>query len=338
MQESRAIMEPDEWEYQGTRTTHPDASSNPTPLASNTTAGSISVSSAFNPGALDEISDTVLISSDSVLFYVHSSNISRTQPNAFRRLVGVPLTDAACRDRIIKIDEGSDVVAVMLHALYDRSCYPTPSFESIVAAVDKMRMYEISPTVQLTSTSHLYKLILSFAPVKPLEVFALAGFHRLDGMAVEASTHLISYPLSAITDAMAARIGTTYLLRLFQWRLHRTSEMKRIFLTPLFPHPPTRGCSFEGQRITSQLWAEVSANFGYEDHTGSTTAMLSFPDKRAKLTNCDYPDITLSFLRSLLQPRLQQIDCELCRDVIENKMRNIIVEWNAVPRTIPSSG
>ncbi|KAF5357124.1 hypothetical protein D9756_006475 [Leucocoprinus leucothites] len=228
----------------------------------------ISISSTLNPGVFDEISDTVLLSSDSVLFYIHSATVSRTQPNAFRRLVGVPLTDSACRDRIINIDESSDLVTVLLHALYDRPCNPVPSFDSIVTAVDKMRMYEISPTVQLTPTSHLYKLILSFAPVKPLEVYALAGFHRLNEMAVEASTHLISHPLSAITDALATRIGTTYLLRLFQWRLHRTSEMKRIFLTPLFPHPPTRQCSFENQKLTAQLWAEVSASFGYNDHTG----------------------------------------------------------------------
>ncbi|KAF5357121.1 hypothetical protein D9756_006478 [Leucocoprinus leucothites] len=245
-------------------------------LDQNILADNISVSSAFNPDAFDETSDTVLLSSDSVLFYIHSATVSKTQPNAFRRLVGVPLTDSGCRDRIIKIDESSGVVMVMLHALYDRPCYPVPSFDLIVTTVDKMRMYEISPAVQLTPASNLYKLILSFAPVKPLEVYTLAGFHRLDGLAVEASTHLISHPLSAITDALAARIGTTYLLRLFQWRLHRTSEMKRIFLTPLFPHPPTHECSLEDQRSTSQLWAEASASFGHKDHTGLRLDLLLF--------------------------------------------------------------
>jgi hypothetical protein len=157
----------------------------------------------------------------------------------------------------------------MLHSLYDRPCSSVPPFEFIASAVDKMRMYEISPAVQLTPASHLYKLILSFAPVNPLEVYALAAVHRLDGMAVEASAHLISYPLAALTDALAARIGTSYLLRLFQWRMHRATEMKRIFLTPLFPHPSTRECSFERQRVALQLWAEISAKAGYEDHTGS---------------------------------------------------------------------
>lgn len=208
------------------------------------------------------------------MFYIHSGTVARTQPNAFRRLTGLPLTDAGCRDRIIKVDETSSVLAVMLHGLYNTPCAPVPSFESIVTAVDKMRMYEISPAVQLTPGSHLYNLVLSFAPIKPLEVYALAALHRLDNMAVEASSHLISYPLSAITDGMAARIGTFYLLRLFQWRLQRTAELKRIILRPPFPHLPTRECPFEKQKVLTQIWADISARVGYEDNIGSMTLFV----------------------------------------------------------------
>ncbi|KAF9449289.1 hypothetical protein P691DRAFT_650349, partial [Macrolepiota fuliginosa MF-IS2] len=262
----------------------------------------LSVSPAFYPGATDVISDTVFLSSDAVLFYIHSDIVTSTQPNAFRRLLGFPLTDTGCRDRIIKIEESSSVLAVMLHVLYNTPCSPAPSLEAIVTAVDRMRMYEISPALQLAPATHLYKQILSFAPVRPLDVYALAAFHRLDDMAVEASSHLISYPLSAITDGVASRIGTYYLLRLFQWRMHRTAEMKRILLKSPFPHPPTRRCGLGEQNPF-------------------------FNTELAELAFGVSTDLTLSLLRPLLDPHLHRLECALCKEVIENRIRDIIIEW-----------
>lgn len=179
------------------------------------------------------------------------------------------------REIIINVAETSDVLAVMLHALYDTPCSPKPSFQSIVTALDRMRMYEISPSIQVTPQSNLYKLILSFAPVVPLEVYALASLQMLNDLAVESSSHLVSYPLSGITEGMAARIGPSYLLRLFQWRLHREHEMNRIVSKQLDAHPASPQCPEERQRRLTVIWADISTKIAQEDVTGLSLPITS---------------------------------------------------------------
>ena len=77
----------------------------------------------------------------------------------------------------------------------------------------------------LSVGSPLYVTMLSIVPIKPLEVYALAAKYDLVNLAKRASSHLMSFELSSISDEMAEKIGARYLKRLVLFHLERTNAV-----------------------------------------------------------------------------------------------------------------
>jgi hypothetical protein len=217
---------------------------------------SLSVSTAFYPGAYNEIYDTIFSTADAVLFYVHSKIIMDATTHPFISLLGAPLSDHRFRNHVISLSESSNALSIILHMLYGTSSAQySPTFETLVIAVDQMPAYDIQPCAHIIPPTPLYNLLLSHAPFSPMGLYSLAAHHSLDALAVNASSHLLSYSICTLSDELAERIGAVYLKRLFLLHLERFNTLKKILLRPPDPHSPTRDCDFHDQKRLTRAWA-----------------------------------------------------------------------------------
>ncbi|EDR10028.1 uncharacterized protein LACBIDRAFT_317919 [Laccaria bicolor S238N-H82] len=213
---------------------------------------SVSVSTAFYPDAYNEGSDTIFSTDDSVLFYVNLKIIMNATAHPFRSLLGAPLSDPRFRNHVISLSGSSDILNIILHMLYGTpSAQYSPTFETLVIAVDQMPAYDIQPHVHIIPPTWLYNLLVS-----------------LDDLAVNASSHLLSYSISTLSDELAERMGAVYLKRLLLLHLECFNTLKKILLRPLNPHPPTKDCDFHDQKRLSQVWALAIAYVAFDAKPG----------------------------------------------------------------------
>lgn len=216
----------------------------------------VSVSTTFHAGAqLDRHDpDLMLMSPDSVLFYVHSSIIYLPSCNDQSRPI-LPLTppqEAYSEDGqksvIISVPESSEILNIILHAAYNMSCAQYfPSFDTLVIAVNSLSTYGLDVR-NILSTTPFYDVLLSNALTSPLELYALAAHHDLYDLAVATSPHLLSLSLSTITDAVCESMGPVYLKRLFFLHLGRCDALRRVLQPLPHPHPQTPTCGVNEQR------------------------------------------------------------------------------------------
>ncbi|CAA7259713.1 unnamed protein product [Cyclocybe aegerita] len=275
----------------------------------------VSVSTTFYPGSqqLAIQPDTVLLSSDSVFFYVHSHILLAASENGFRGLLPAPPPSSEGQDPILNVPDNSTVLNVVLHGVYDMSCaHYSPSFATLVTAVNRLPVYGISPRSHIAPTTPLFSLLLSHAPLYPLELYALAASYDLYDLAVSTSSHLLSFPLASLTDEMAERIGPVYLKRLFFLHFGRTDALKRVLLPPPHPHAPTPFCDFTEQKKLTRAWALASAYLAWDAR----------------------PDLSTSTMESALRPLADHLTCENCQQALRDRIKNLVVQWSVVKRTI----
>lgn len=228
----------------------------------------VSVSTTFFPGAqLHSLSpDAILLSSDSVFFYVHSHILLQTSDNRFHSLLPSSFEG---RESIVDIPETSVVLNIILHTIYEMSCsHYSPTFSTLITAVTRLPYYGINPKSRISPSTQLYILLLSYAPLYPIELYALAASFDLYDLAVSTSSHLLSFPLWSLSDEMAENIGPIYLKRLFFLHFGRIEALKRVLLPPPLPHPPTQWCDFADQKKVTRAWALAAAYLAWDARPG----------------------------------------------------------------------
>lgn len=231
----------------------------------------VSISTTFYPGAqLHSLPpDIVLLSSDAVFFYVHSHILLQVSDNSFHSFLSQ--STSSDPETIVEIPETSTVLNIILHAIYEISCsHYSPSLSNLVNAVTQLPYYGIHPKSHITPSTPLYSLLLSYAPLYPIELYALAASFDLYDLAVLISSHLLSFPLSSLTDDMAENIGPVYLKRLFFLHFGRIDALKRVLLPPPLPHPPTQSCDFADQKKVTRAWALASAYLAWDARPGQS--------------------------------------------------------------------
>ncbi|KAI9001393.1 hypothetical protein BD414DRAFT_32517 [Trametes punicea] len=278
----------------------------------------VSVSTTFHPGAnlLPIPPDLILLSSDGVFFYVHTTQVLSMSTNRFNDLVPPKLIRSkACDDLgpIVALPEIATVLNIVLHAVYEMSCaHYRPNLDTLIAAVDAMAMYGLPPKRHIAPSTPLYLLILSQAPMQPIVVYALAAAHDLYDLAVPVSSHLLSFPLHSLTDDLAVRIGPVYMKRLFFLHLGRLDALKRLLLPPPHPHPPTEDCDFTEQKKLTRAWALASAYLAWDAR----------------------PDLSTSAMESALLPLADHLSCRVCKRSLAERVKQLIVQWSVVKRSI----
>ena len=231
----------------------------------------ISISTRFFPGAglVQEPEDLTLQSADSVFFYVSSAVILNHSADRF----GAHIPFHLDVDQIIYISESSEVLNIILHALYDISLAEhSPPLLVLIAAVQRLTAYGLDPQLLIKTSKPLHTALLSYSPLYPIEIYALAASLDLEELAVPTSSHLLSFRLSGLTDEIASHIGPVYLNRLVKLHIFRTEELKAMLLIPPHPHPETPSCDFAEQRRLSRAWTLAAAYLAWDARPG----MLSF--------------------------------------------------------------
>ena len=240
----------------------------------NSTEGNtlVSVSTTFYPGAPHDPhpADLVLLSNDSVFFYVHIDRILKASQNGFNHMVPPPIhLDQDQFGPILQVPESSVILNVILHAIYNIPCaHYTPSFFALESAVTALKTYGVPLRNRIANSTHLYTLLMSHAPLCPLELYALAAANDLCDLAVSTSSHLLSFSLASLTDEMAERIGPVYMKRLFFLHFGRAEALKRLLLSPPHLHAPTPWCDFAEQKRLTRAWALASAYLAWDARPG----------------------------------------------------------------------
>ncbi|KAI5118984.1 hypothetical protein M0805_001123 [Coniferiporia weirii] len=270
----------------------------------------IAVSTTFFPGAnIDSVPiDLIIVSSDSVFFYVHSRRLLSASDNEFNSHLPIKreLLDS---DPILSLPETSLVINILLHTIYSMSCsHYSPSLADLSAAIAALKVYGLPLQTSLAPGSPLATTLLSYAPTHPLEVYVIASSYGLNDIAVSTSPHLLSYPLPTITDEMAIKMGAVYLKKLFFLHLGRTEALKRLILAPPHPHAPTSSCDFVEQKKLTRAWALASAYLTWDAR----------------------PDMSASTIESALCPLTDHLSCELCKTVLKDRIRDVVVQWSVV--------
>lgn len=270
------------------------------------------MSTTFYPGANTDAqqTDIILLSSDSVFFYVHSARLLAASENGFNsHLPFASKVNNSDSDAIIAIPERSVVINIVLHAVYGMSCtHYSPSFEELEEAVAALQIYGLTVSTFASPGSPLSNALLTHAPTRPLDLYALAASYGLHELTVSTSPHLLSFSLPSLTDEMASRIGPIYLKKLFFLHLGRTDALKRLLLPPPHPHAPTSSCDFVEQKKLTRAWALASAYLTWDAR----------------------PDMSASTIESSLHPLADHLSCEVCKQSLRERIRELVVQWSVV--------
>ncbi|KZT18113.1 hypothetical protein NEOLEDRAFT_1143826 [Neolentinus lepideus HHB14362 ss-1] len=274
----------------------------------------ISVSTAFYPGAAVDPHppDIVFASSDGVFFYVHSHRLLNNSNNDFNSCLPLPSQEAdECP--ILPAAETANVLNILFHVVYDLSfAQYNPTVDCLIATVQSLHKYGASLEKLVVPSSRLYQHLMSVAPLNSIDVYTVASQYGLEELAVAASSHLLSFPLSTLSDDMVVRMGPLYLKRLFFLHLGRVEVLKRLLLCPPPPHPPISTCNFADQKQMVRVWALAAAYLAWDAR----------------------PDLPITTIKQTLNPLIDKLPCAVCRQHLQERAKNMIVQWSVVKNTV----
>jgi len=266
------------------------------------------------------------------------------------------LTPAAAT--IHGISESSQLLNVVLHVVYDLDCSTySPTWDVLLEAVRCLGKYGyeveryLSPPPgageerrSLSSTSgSLYSLILGHAPNQPLQVYIFAASRNLEPLAVQASRFLLSFTLSDLTNDDCLAMGPTYLRRLFFLHLGRIEKLKSLLLRPPSPHlpSPSSTCAF-----TESTGPSFRGNQQPVSPTAVTSPPLSlaWAHSASQVIHAASPDLSSASIEEAFRLQISPLDpdrafqeriwCEDCREVWDQRVREILSAWEGVRKTI----
>jgi len=275
----------------------------------------ISVSSSFFPGAGLDIDppDLIILTSDLVFFYVHSTRLRTASDNDFNMLLAEPSLKKVDNMALINVPESSTVINIVLHAIYNISCAQyAPSLSDLSAAVAALVTYGLSKQTYLTTSSPLYTILLTRAPLAPLEVYTLAGEYDLYELAVSTSPFLLSTPLYSISDEVATKMGAVYLKRLFLLHMGLTEALKNVLIDPPKTHFQTENCDMAEQSKLGRAWALACAYLSWQ----------------AK------PAMSTGIIEAALLPLCEHLTCDLCKTSLKARVRELVEKWALMKKTI----
>jgi len=155
-------------------------------------------------------------------------------------------------------------------------------------------------------------LILSRAPIAPMDMYVLAANHNMEELAVSISSHLLSFDLSGLTDNLAERMGAVYLRRLIFLHLGRADALKRLLLPLPDFHGPTPTCGLEERGKLMRAWSLATASLAWDAR----------------------PDLLPGTIQSVLGSLWDILSCQTCRIGIQTTVKTIVSAWANVKATI----
>lgn len=227
--------------------------------------------------------DIIIVSSDGVLFSVHRARLISASAG--------PLNDAF-RPTTAEIANGTPspvtlhaeavVISVVLHAIYG---HPSDVFnsalETLLDAIRVMKTYGISLDRIVGPSTTLFEHIMSKIEQNPLEVFLVATENNMEDLAVASSSHVLSFPMTSVTEEMASRMGVIYLKRLATLHMRRMKRANRVLEAAPKVHPFTPTCGVLQRDALEKAWMLAAANIILRLQAGE----LASSSVRAKVTD-----------------------------------------------------
>ncbi|KAF5326740.1 hypothetical protein D9619_004686 [Psilocybe cf. subviscida] len=198
--------------------------------------------------------DALLFSSDGVFFCVHLETIHRHCPEAFRSFLDESSNSQLANP--IMLDCPSEELNIILHALYDMSLDAyRPSPDTIATAIDIMPRLGVTVNRVVYPGCALYEYILTYTPIRPLEVYAMAAHHDVHSLAVYASAYLLNMEILSVSEDASTRMGPLYFLKLVRLHMARSDALKASLLVAPPAHPPAMvdRCTFGQQQQARQV-------------------------------------------------------------------------------------
>ncbi|TBU63620.1 hypothetical protein BD310DRAFT_944728 [Dichomitus squalens] len=272
----------------------------------------ISISTAFHPSlAVDDCPpDIIIVSSDNVHFYTHRHRLLAASANRMGNLIPSDDAEASATPITVAMPHPSPVVNIILHTMYGQSCvHYLPTLEMVEVALDALALsYGVPIQPSALPNQPIYTLLLSFAPYRPLDAYAVAGKHGLEEAAVAISSHLLAYDLARLPDSVSQKMGALYLKRLFLLHQSRLIALRNILYKPPATHPPTVMCNEVSQQRMLRAWAFAVAQLVWDV----------------------LPSASTSALQALLEPVGAAIDCPYCLAALHRRVQEVVYEWSAV--------
>ncbi|KAF5330184.1 hypothetical protein D9611_010539 [Ephemerocybe angulata] len=270
--------------------------------------------------------DVVLLSSDTVLFHLHASKLNAAAaPSAAQR------TWASNTSTPILVPEPSPILALMLHTVYaTRPASGASPLPTLIAAIDALIKYDIEPRRLVLPGTPIYGALQTHLPTDAYDVYVLAAHHGLEDLAVEASRQALAHPVRDISDAAAARMGATYLLRLYNLYNARKDALRKLLLqgppfhvaaaaangvngfgaAPAAQNPV--GCGPEGEGRLGSAWEARTCSVAWN-------LRVDFePDE----------------LRRALEVDGSAFDCLECEEAYEKRVEEVVESWKNTKATI----
>ncbi|KAI3616091.1 hypothetical protein WG66_013931 [Moniliophthora roreri] len=203
--------------------------------------------------------DISLISNDFVIFYADQSTLLRLSNNNFKGLL--PLPNRQHKEVFLQ-DLSSSELEIFLQAIYNIPTTPASTacegnmtkLHILVRGVRWLPIFGIPAKSVIFPNTHAFNCIVSFAPLCPVEVYAFAGYHDMDDLAVAVSPHTLPFEPWNIDEELAVRMGAKYLSRLVRLHLRRRSILMNMLAIEPELHSPTKACGLGAQRELKEKW------------------------------------------------------------------------------------
>ncbi|KAF7980663.1 hypothetical protein HWV62_37081 [Athelia sp. TMB] len=213
-------------------------------------------------------SDVIIVTSDYVCFHLHSDTLLATTNNHFNHIL-VNFTPADGGEFLgtpmFTVCETSTVFTVVVCAIYDLPFADySPSFETLDEGVAALQTYGVIVRDIVIPNTPLFEILLTHAGDHAIELYTLAAHYDMHDLAVAASSHLLAFTLSSLTDDAATRIGGVYLKRLFFMHLGRAEALRRSLLPPPYPHEPTAKCDRSAQATLTRAWSLAASSLAWD--------------------------------------------------------------------------
>ncbi|KZV90942.1 hypothetical protein EXIGLDRAFT_770398 [Exidia glandulosa HHB12029] len=273
--------------------------------------GAWHISTLFQPS---EFADTLLVSSDDVAFYVQAGTLTVLSQNGFAALLPATPATQPSFFPVVRVEQTAAVLDVVLHALYGLALMPNPpGLSTLSAAIDALLVqYAIHTAPVLGPATPLFDVLLAHAQLTPFEIYVLAAKHNLIELAIASSAYLLSFPLNALSEADAERIGPIYLRKLFFQHMGRICALQRLLLVLPAPHLAVPSCRVADVEALESAWMLAAAYLNLQAR----------------------PDHTPESLQATLGPLLVKVWCKACRTALQTRIDALIAEWGTIKRTI----
>ncbi|KAG8983204.1 hypothetical protein FRB90_006228 [Tulasnella sp. 427] len=226
---------------------------------------------------------------------------------------------------LISIPEPSGVINILFHVLYNTTSFArySPDFETLSAVLPFMRKYGFDVAEMLGSaatagiaSAEVVQTLLSFAPERPLQVYALAGQYGLRELAVAASPYTLDVSLSNVTDELSVAMGPLYLKWLFFLHFGRSEALKRILVKPFEHHLlglAGATCTEDDRSAMGRAWGLVTAY------------ILSLPNTQ---------NVSVGSLSTTYGGLVGSVKCARCKEQLGRRIDEVVRGWGGVQTTI----